>query len=651
MQRTRMKKKTADSLSRWSISDSLDLYGIQRWGEGIFTANAKGHVCLSRDNNSESIDLKSLMDEIRLRGLEPPVLIRFTDILHKRLDMIAGAFHRAIKSCGYRGPYRGVYPIKVNQHRHVLEDIVTFGRKHHFGLECGSKPELLLAIALQEDPEAVIVCNGFKDRDYIETALFASRLGGRIFLVVEKLPELSLILDVSRKMKVDPCLGIRMKLSSRGKGLWETSSGELSKFGLRADEIVEAVRLLKKRNKLHTLQLLHWHIGSQISDIQRIMGALKEATSIFIEVCKMGAPISYVDAGGGLAVDYDGSHTNFASSANYTLDEYAQDVVSAFFEACEESGVAHPTIITEAGRAVVAHHSVLVIEAFATSRTGSDRGLPNLPAKSPEILQKMKEIYDDFMGKNFQETFHDALEARRDTLSLFNLRHLSLEQRAIAEQYFWALCQRLYQYVKTLDYVPDEMIGLERLLCTTYYCNFSLFQSLPDHWAVRQLFPVMPLHRLNEKPTEDGILADITCDSDGVINEFVDLRDVRKTVPVHRLVDGEPYYIGVFLVGAYQEILGDLHNLFGDTNVVHVSAGADGYVIDKTVEGDTVADVLEYVEFGRRDLLRRMRQRVECALASGVMRLEESAPFIREIDESLDDYSYYRVQTGQNTNR
>lgn len=644
MERTRLQRRHEDTLDHWEVEDSVELYGINRWGAGIFTVNADGHVCLAGNEKTPGIDLKALVDEIRLRGLLPPVLIRFTDILRQRLDAIVGAFRNAMREYDYEGDYRGVYPIKVNQHRHVLEDIVTLGRGYHYGLECGSKPELLLAIAMHDDPEALVICNGFKDRDYVETALFASRLGVKIFLVLEKLAELPLILDVARQMKVEPRIGIRMKLSSRGKGLWETSSGDSSKFGLRADEIVQAVQLLKRRRKLPCLQLLHWHIGSQVSDIQRIKGALREATSVFIEACRLGAPIRYLDTGGGLAVDYDGSHTNFSASANYTLKEYAEDVVSAIHTACTEARLPHPTIVTEAGRALVAHHSVLVVEAISTSRVPSQDPLPEVGPKDPEVLLRMKGILSGLVERNLEEAFHDALEARRDAQTLFNLRHLTLEQRAATERYFWAICRRIQNALDQMEYVPEEMAGLERLLCTTYYCNFSVFQSLPDHWAIKQLFPVVPLHRLEEEPTERAILADITCDSDGVINQFVDLRDVRRTLPLHPLREGEPYYIGVFLVGAYQEILGDLHNLFGDTHVVHVSAGENGYIIDKTVEGESIAEVLDYVQFNRRDLLSRIRERVENALRAGVMKLEESAPFIREIDESLDDYTYYRSE-------
>jgi arginine decarboxylase len=647
MRRIRVTRKDPDHLSRWTIKDSAELYGVDRWSDGILSINPDGHVCLSGYRDAAAVDIKSLVDEIRLRGLTPPVLIHFTDVLRRRMDMLVDAFSAATRECNYRGSHLGVYPIKVNQHRHVLEDIVALGRRHNFGLECGSKPELLLASALNDNPNAVTVCNGFKDRDYVETALSAQKLGGRVFLVIEKLSELTLILDVSRQMGVEPLIGIRMKLSSRGRGMWESSGGDRSKFGLRTDEILEAVRILKRYRRLSTLQLLHWHIGSQISDIQAIKDALKESTSLFKEVVRLGAPIRYVDAGGGLAVDYDGSHTNFDSSANYTLGEYASDVVNAFATVCNETGIDHPTIITETGRALVAHHSVLVVEVISTSSVSSPGSLSPIPKKASEVLKRMRDILNDFAEKRFQETFHDALEARRDALMLFNLGHLSLPHRAIVEQYFWAICRRIYSYVQSLDYVPEDLIGLEKLLSTTYYCNFSLFQSLPDHWAVKQLFPIMPLHRLDEKPDVEGILADITCDSDGVITQFVDLRDVKHTLPLHPLRSGDPYYLGIFLVGAYQEILGDLHNLFGDTNVVRVSAQDDGYVIDRTVEGETIAHVLEYVQFDQRHLVGLLRRRIEDALKRGDMKLEESAPLLRKITQTFDDYTYYRATSSR----
>lgn len=644
MKRERIQRKGNEGLDCWGRQESIDLYGIERWSEGVFSANSEGHVCLRDETHRNQIDLKELVDELRLRGLTPPVLIRFTDILRRRLEQIADAFDQTIKEYDYHGDYRGVYPIKVNQHRHVLEDIVKVGRARHWGLECGSKPELMLSIALHDDPEGLIICNGFKDHDYIESALYARRLGNRIFLVIEKPWELPLALDISRKMGIEPLLGVRIKLASRGKGKWESSGGERSKFGLRADEVVEVVRTLKRRKMLHTFQLMHWHLGSQISDIQCFKDALKEGLRFYVELHRMGVPLQYLDVGGGLAVDYDGSHTNFSSSANYSIHEYAGGVVSAVADACNEAEIPHPTIITEAGRALVTHHAVLVLEAIASSAVASDSTLPVMPRGAPEVLRRIRDIADSFAGKNFQEIFHDALEARQDALALFKVGQLSLGHRAIAESYFWSVCRQIHQYVRGLDYVPDEMAGLERLLCSTYYCNFSLFQSLPDHWAIKQLFPVVPLHRLKERPTCNAILADLTCDSDGVMDRFVDLRDVKDTLPLHPLHHGKPYYLGVFLVGAYQEILGDLHNLFGDTHAVHVSAGEDGYVIDKAVEGDSTADILDYVQFSRRDIMARMRARIESALSRKAMKLEESAPFMSKFEESLDDYTYFMAR-------
>ncbi|MBN1809922.1 MAG: biosynthetic arginine decarboxylase [Planctomycetes bacterium] len=636
-----MKKHEKDALSRWSVDDSIELYGIPRWGDGLFTANDLGHVCLqSQDRGMSDIDLKSLVDEILMRGLKLPVLIRFTDILRRSIDRLNDAFSEARSAHDYSGEYRAVYPIKVNQHRHVLEDIITLGRQHHLGLECGSKPELLIAVAVHADPQSLIICNGFKDRDYIETALYSRKLGHRIYLVVEKLHELHLILDIARTLRIDPLIGIRMKLASRGKGLWETSGGARSKFGLDAVQIVEAVRILRQRRMLRQLRLLHFHIGSQISDIQKIKGALKEAASFFVGLHRMGAPVDVLDVGGGLAVDYDGSHTNFASSANYTCAEYAADVVDALAVACSDADLPHPTIVTESGRALVAHHSVLVVEAISSTERDVAREIPTLPRKAPDVVRRMPDILSAFTGKNFQETYHDALAARNEALALFSLGILSLEHRALTERFFWIICRRLYDYVSDLDYIPDDMADLGNLLRTTYYCNFSVFQSLPDHWAIKQLFPIVPLSRLDEEPAKRAVLADITCDSDGIIDRFVDLRDVRDSLPLHPLRRGEPYYLGIFLVGAYQEILGDIHNLFGDTNVVHVSSGANKYVIDKTLEGDSIVDVLAYTQFSRRDILARFRDAVENALKEGVMSLEESAPFMRRVEMQLDDYTY-----------
>jgi len=643
--RLRMQRRKQDLPAEWTVEQANELYGFERWSHGVFGVNAAGHAVLHGLDGSPEIDLKELVDEIRLRGLPLPVLIRFTDILRRRMAQINEAFRRAMDEHDYKGDYRGVFPIKVNQHRHVLEDIVAFGREHHYGLEVGSKPELLIAAAHHDDPEALIICNGFKDREYVDLALEVRRLGHRIFLVIEKPWELPLIIERARALGVDPLLGIRMKLAARGKGMWESSGGDRSKFGLFTEEILAALRTLRSRKMLDRLQLLHFHIGSQIPDIQRIKDALREMTAIFAEVRRTGAPIQYLDVGGGLAVDYDGSRTNFASSANYGAREYAADVVNAIALACNEAGVEHPTIVTEAGRSLVAHHSMLVVEAFATSRLGEESVAPKVPRNAPPVLLRMREIHDGLMSKNFQECYHDALEARREALMLFNLRHLSLEDRARVEAFFWVICRKLHRLLQQLDYIPDEFEGLASLLSTTYYCNFSIFQSIPDHWAIGQLFPVAPLHRLGERPEVEGILADITCDSDGVVDKFVDLRDVKDTVRLHPLKKGEPYHLGIFLVGAYQEILGDLHNLFGDPTIVHVSSGPNGYLIDKTLRGDTVMDVLNYVQFLKPEIQARIRHKVEAALKAGLLTLEQSAAFMRRYERDLDAATYLESRT------
>jgi arginine decarboxylase len=644
--RARMKRKGADPFDRWSREDAVQHYGLERWSRGLFSVNAAGHVVLRPGDGRTEIDLKALVDEIRMRGLDLPVLIRFTDILRRRIGEIADAFRSAIRDHEYGGEYRGVYPIKVNQHRQVIEDIVRHGAEAHVGLEAGSKPELLVALAHNADPEAPVICNGFKDRDYIETALEGRRLGLKVFIVIEKPSEIPLVIETARRLRVEPLLGIRMKLSSRGRGKWESSGGDRSKFGLSAGEIVEAVKLLRRRRMLPALQLMHFHIGSQVPDIQRIKAALREAAVYFTEVSRLGAPIRYMDVGGGLAVDYDGSHTNFASSANYDVREYAADVVDAFAGACAEADLPHPTIITESGRALVASHSVLVTEALAASAPAERAAEPSVGRKAPDILRRMAEIRGALTGKNFQETYHDAVEARREALLLFSYGHLGLEDRAKVEALFWLTARDIRAYIRTLDYIPDELEGLEGMLAATYFCNFSIFQSLPDHWAIKQLFPVAPLHRLLEAPTVRGVLADITCDSDGVMDSFVDLRDVRNTLDLHPLRAGEPYYLGVFLVGAYQEILGDLHNLFGDTNVVHVSSGGKGYIIDKTLGGDRIQDVLSYVQFQRNDILSRMRAQVELAIERGAMTLDDSARFMRRMAADLESYTYLESTGG-----
>ena len=636
--RPRMQKKKSNPLDSWSVNDAAELYGVDRWGRDIFCVEEHGNICMCAGNSR--VDLKALVDEIRLRGLELPVLIRFTDILRHRFNVLHGAFRSAMQSYEYTGEFRPVYPIKVNQHRHIVEDIVTLGAEFHHGLEAGSKPELLIAIAHHRDPEALIVCNGFKDQEYVDSALMGQKLGHKVCLVVEKLSELDLILERAKALKVEPFLGIRMKLSSRGRGLWESSSGDKSKFGLRSNEILAALGTLRKRRMLDRLKLLHVHIGSQITDIQRFKQAAREVCCIFREVCRLGANIRYIDFGGGLAVDYDGSQTNFPSSANYGPKEYAADILDAITNVCREANIPHPNIVIESGRALVAHHSLLVTEAISSSDLENGVTPPPMPKKPNQVLVNMNEIVEGITAKNYQESYHDAIQARQDALTLFNHGSLTLEERAGVETRFRVACEKILRLVRRLDYVPDDLAGLETMLATTYFCNFSVFQSIPDHWAIRQLFPVMPLHRLNEKPTASGILADITCDSDGVMDQFVDLRDVRHTLPLHTMRKGEPYYLGIFLVGAYQEILGDLHNLFGDTTVVHVSSAENGYIIDKTIGGDTVMEVLAYVQFTRDGINARMRERIESALRTGDLTLDQSAVLTRHFERMLDSDTY-----------
>jgi arginine decarboxylase len=639
-----VKKKVLGPTQRWSIADAKELYLIDKWGLGYFDVNKNGNLVVHPTRHPElGFDLKELIDELIERGIYPPVLLRFTDILRSRIDEINQAFISAIQQYGYQGRYRGVYPIKVNQHRAVVENIVEFGRPYDFGLEAGSKPELLLSIALQENPKALIVCNGYKDREYIETALFATKLGRQVFIVVEKLTELPLILQESERLQVRPNIGLRVKLSSQGRGKWEGSGGDKSKFGLFVSELLQAVEMLRDRACLGSFQLLHFHLGSQISSIQTVKEALREATKIFAELHRLGVPLRIIDVGGGLAVDYDGSRTNFASSANYTLKEYAADVVSALFETCQERGIPHPDIVSESGRAVVAHMSALIFEVLGSSELGFDE--PPVPegCEENELLRSIREVDAGLSRKNFQEAFHDAVQIKNEALSLFNLGYLDLKTRAQVESVFWRVCQKIIKFIRELelDYVPDELEGLEQFMADTYYGNFSVFQSVPDHWAVKQLFPVLPIHRLNQRPTRRATFADITCDSDGKFDQFIDLRDVKDTIALHPQAPDEPYYCGIFLVGAYQEILGDLHNLFGYTNTVHVSILEDGvYQIDRVIPGETVSEVLSQIQYHRVDLVNAVRKAVELGLAQKRITLKESKQILTQYEQGLAGYTY-----------
>jgi arginine decarboxylase len=626
---------------RWKVADSVDLYGISSWGRDFLSVNDRGHLVVSPGGlDGAGIDLKALVDEVAERGIGLPLLIRFSDLLKSRLAQIHGAFDRAIEEYGYQGRYRGVYPIKVNQDRFLVEDLVEYGRRFHYGLEAGSKPELLAVLAMLADEEALIVCNGYKDEEYVETALLASRLGPKVILVVEKPQELDLIVRSSRKHGVAPLIGVRVRLSTPGAGHWEASGGDRSKFGLGPRELIEAVEQLRREDMLDRFALLHFHLGSQISSIRNIKDALREASWTYANLVKLGAPLGYFDVGGGLGVDYDGSQTNFASSMNYSLQEYANDVVFGVMEVCDPSGVAHPTIVTEAGRATVAHHAVLVLDVLGVGefRVGE---LPAAPPKdAPAAVLHLFEVYGELTPKNLRESYHDALQYRDECLSLFNLGHLSLEHRVLAEDVFWTLCRHILAMVRELPRAPKEVEGLESALADTYFGNFSVFQSLPDSWAIDQLFPIVPIHRLDERPTRQGVIADITCDSDGKIDHFIDAREIRSVLDLHP-PDGAPYYLGIFLVGAYQEILGDLHNLLGDTNTVHVALSDDGgYEIENVVPGDTVSEVLRYVGFHRGDVMARVRRRLEASIRAGRMSREQARQLLRVYEDGLSGYTY-----------
>jgi arginine decarboxylase len=625
----------------WTIRDSLELYGVNQWGAGYFGINEAGHVeVCPRTVSGPRLDLYDLIHDLQGRGLRTPMLIRFSDILASRVQSLAGAFENAVERYAYRGRYRGVYPIKVNQQRHVVEETIQFGAERCVGLEAGSKPELLVALALMDTPGALIICNGYKDRAYIETALLAQRLGRTPIIVIDRFHEVELVIKTARELGIRPHLGVRARLASKGAGKWVESTGDRSKFGLSAMEIVDAVDRLRGEDMLDCLELLHFHIGSQITAIRAHKEALGEASRIFVGLHEMGATPRLLDVGGGLGVDYDGSRTNFHSSKNYSTQEYANDVVSFVGEACDEAGVPHPDLVTEAGRAMVAHHSVLIFDVLGVHEMLSGQ-TPKPPTEDdPKVLQQLHAIAAGVTRKNVQESYHDALELKEEATTLFSLGYLDLRARARVERLFWRCCERILHVVREMTYVPEDLENLEKDLADIYYGNLSVFQSVPDHWAVKQLFPIMPVHRLEEKPTRRAIIADLTCDSDGKIDQFIDQRDVRDVLEVHPF-NGRRYYLGIFLVGAYQEILGDLHNLFGDTDAVHVRLDEDGNVhVEHEVAGDSVGDVLRYVQYDRGSLVEKVRRTTEAALRKGQITLEEAARLRRRYEQGLQEYTY-----------
>jgi arginine decarboxylase len=624
---------------RWTTVDAGEVYDVASWGKGYFSVGANGHLWVHPSKDpARSIDLLELVEKLELRGIYLPILIRFAEILKHRLGELHGAFQSSIAEHGYKGKYCCVYPIKVNQQRQVVEEVFKYGRPYHFGLEAGSKPELLAVLAIA-DNETPIICNGFKDDEYIEMVMLAKKIGRQIIPVVEKYTELDLILKHSQRVGVRPEIGLRVKLASKGSGRWKSSGGYRSKFGLTVTEALQALQQMKSAGMEDCLQLLHFHLGSQITNIRQIKAAVIEAARVYVDLKRSGAGLNFLDVGGGLGIDYDGSQTDFESSVNYTLQEYANDVVYHIQNVCDEAEVPHPTIITESGRAIAAYHSVLVFNVVGVSGFGDDSFDP-VPDDAEQPLIDLQEAYKSLSSKNLLESFHDAQQSLDSALNLFSLGYLPLAQRSQVEKLYWAICRRIHKMAKELEYYPEELEPLDGMLSDTYFCNFSLFQSMPDSWAVKQLFPIMPIHRLDEKPSRSGVLGDISCDSDGKIDQFIDRRDVKKTLPLHAF-NGEPYLLGAFLVGAYQEILGDLHNLFGDTHAVHVSLGENGDVLlDTVVKGDTVREVLDYVQFNSKALLEEFRRDVETALREGKIGYEESGRLLRFYEDGLNGYTY-----------
>ena len=628
-------------MRKWRIEDSAELYNINGWGLKYFSINEKGHVAVTPREGYASVDLKELMDELQVRDVTAPVLLRFPDILDNRIEKISKCFKQAADEYGYTAQNFIIYPIKVNQMRPVVEEIVSHGKKFNIGLEAGSKPELHAVLAINTDKNSLIICNGYKDENYIELALLAQKMGRRIFLVVEKMNELKLIADISKRLKIRPNIGIRIKLASSGSGKWEESGGDGSKFGLNSSELLDALDFLDRTKRTDCLKLIHFHIGSQITKIRRIKNALKEASQFYVQLQNMGFHVEFVDIGGGLGVDYDGTRSSSSeSSMNYSIQEYVNDSVSALVDACVKNDLPQPNIITESGRSLTAHHSVLVFEVLETTSLPIWDEKEELGENPHELVDELYKIWDNMNQPRLLESWHDALQIREEALDLFGLGLLDLRTRAQIEQLFWSVAREVSEIASDMKHAPEELRKISKLLPDKYFCNFSLFQSLPDSWSIDQLFPIMPISRLDERPDRTATIQDITCDSDGKINNFISPHGSNSHLAVHALNNKEPYYIGVFLVGAYQEILGDMHNLFGDTNAVHVSVYKDRYEIDQVIDGETVAEVLDYVQFSPKKLVRSVETWVTSSMKAGVITPEEGREFLSNYRSGLYGYTY-----------
>lgn len=631
-------------MSDFGTADAIALYNVDRWGGGYFTVNAGGHVAVRPNTTADAeIDIMELVEEAKTRGLAFPMVIRFQDLLRHRVETINQAFAEAIAELEYHGVYRGVFPIKVNQLREVVEEILEAGRAFHFGIEAGSKPELMAALAMHEDPESLIVCNGYKDTEFIRMALLGRKLGKTVILVVEKLEELSHILRVSQQLGVQPFIGLRVRLLSKGAGKWATSGGENAKFGLSTADLVEASAMLHAAGMPDAFKLLHFHVGSQVPDIGTIKRATREAARFYAKLHKMGHALGYLDVGGGLGVDYDGSRTTFDSSTNYSLDEYARDIVYSIAEICDAEDVPHPTIVSESGRAIVAHHSVLVVEAFGSIEKSKGTKPIVATPEDAKPVHEMIEVRENLGSKNRLENMHDAQEIRERAQGMFDLGLLDLPAKAKVETIYWEIAVNIVEMFRGMRYVPEEVKEMEIALGDQFLCNFSVFQSLLDHWALGQLFPVMPIHRLKELPDRNATLVDITCDSDGKVSKFIDLQDVKETLPLHRWKAGHPYYIGFFLAGAYQDIMGDLHNLFGRVNEMHVFLDEDeesGYYVEEVLPGSTVAQVLSLTQWDTNEMARRVKAQMDAAIKSDRLKPKEGMRLLDDYERALTGYTY-----------
>jgi arginine decarboxylase len=636
--------KSNTSLERWNIEKAVDLYGIKSWSAGYFDISKKGEVVITpcKGNGSVSVSMTEIIDGLSERGLDMPVLLRIQNILHSQISRLYESFQTAIELLNYQGSFKGVFPIKVNQQEQVISEIAQFGSKYHHGFEAGSKPELIAALSLLQDRESCIICNGYKDEEFIDLGLYACKMGYQCFFVLESPSELEMILERSEELGVEPLLGARVKLATKAGGHWSDSGGDRSIFGLNTTQLVEAVDYLKEKGKINCLKLLHYHLGSQIPNIRDIRAAVMEATRIYSGLITEGAPMGFLDLGGGLAVDYDGSHTNFSSSRNYSLEEYCADVIESVVELLEGTDIPHPTIVTESGRETVAYYSVLLFNILEVSKFEALPLPDRLPEDSPDLILNLHEALTNVSVKNLQECFNDALFYRDELRQHFKLGEINLRQRSLGEKIFWNIIHRVAGLLDELKFIPHDLEDIEIALADIYYGNFSIFQSLPDSWAINHLFPIMPIHRLQEEPTCQAVIADITCDCDGKIDRFIDQRGVKESILLHPLKDKEEYYLGVFLVGAYQETLGDLHNLFGDTNVVSIMITEDGnYEFTRELEGDSVADVLSYVEYDPKQLRSLFREQAERAIREGRISGKERKKIMSAFDAGLRGYTYF----------